>query len=77
MSWAVTPIGRHWLWTVWTADDRRSGISGSEDLATRQAKLLDLRANRTSSVEHPPVADSAEPRTPGTPDPPNRKDRST
>jgi len=77
MGWAVTQVGDHWVWTVWLPTERRTGVYSSRDLAENQAIRLWSRFEKTSSVEHPAHRDSAEQRTPGTPDPHERKDRST
>jgi hypothetical protein len=75
--WSVTQVGKHWAWSVGNPWNTNWGFYRDRNTAERRARALCELLQRTSSVEHPPVADSAEQRTPGTPDPPTRKDRST
>ena len=78
MGWAITQVGRHWVWTVWLPTERRTGVYGSRDLAEGHAGRVWAQFLKTSSVELPAhERDSAEQRTPGTPDSHDRKDCST
>lgn len=74
--WSMSQIGRHWLWSVGNPWTVYSGMFADRRTAERRASALCELLDRTSSVEHPLTADSAKQRTPGTPDPQNRKDRS-
>jgi hypothetical protein len=75
--WSMTQVGNRWCWSVGNPWTVYCGMFADRRTAERRASALCELLDRTSSVEHPPVADSAEQRTPGLPDPPTRKDRST